>query len=64
MANYIIPIARCLETGQTVKVQDLSGRRLQMHEKLECQRMADRLAEQLTVKTRKSWQGLCLPFTT
>lgn len=63
MAQYIIPKARCLETGQTVQEQDLSGRRFQPHERVECQRLADRLAENQNKRSDKTWQGYCQIYT-
>lgn len=63
MSNYIIAKARCLETGQTVKSQDLSGRRFQLHEQQECQLVADRLADQMSYRTGNTWQGYCQRYT-
>lgn len=62
MANYIVPKARNLTTGQTVKQQDLAGRRFQPHERQECQLIADSLAEQMTFRTGDQWQGYCQPY--
>ncbi len=63
MSQYIIPMARCLETNQTVQEQDLGGRRCQPHQRQECQLVADRLARNLNTRTGKTWQGYCHPYT-
>jgi hypothetical protein len=63
MTQYLLAKARCSTTAQTVKSQDLSGRRLQLHERRECQLIADRLAEQLTTRSGVQWVGYCEIFT-
>lgn len=59
MMQYILPMARNLTTRQTVKQQDLYGRRYGQHERQECQQMADVLAEQMTQRTGDTWRGFC-----
>lgn len=56
-------MARNLATRQTVKQQDLYGRRYAQHERQECQQMADILAEQMTQRTGDTWQGFCQRYT-
>jgi|LakMenEpi03Aug12_release.lakeMendotaPanAssembly.Ray.scaffolds.fasta_scaffold3174471_1 hypothetical protein len=63
MMHYILPMARNLRTGQTVKQQDLKGVRYGQHQRQQCQMMADRVAEQMTERTGDSWQGYCQPYT-
>ena len=63
MAQYIIPKARDLTTGQTVVEHDLAGIRFQPHQQQECQRLADRLAEKLELKTGRSWRGYCESYS-
>lgn len=63
MMQYILPMARNLRTRQTVKTQDLYGRRYGQHQRTECQLMADRLAAQMTSRTGDSWQGFCQLYT-
>jgi hypothetical protein len=53
--TYILPKARNVRTGQTVKSQDLTGRRYQPHEQLECRLLADRLAAQMTTVSGETW---------
>ena len=54
--QYLIAIARCSETRETVKSQNLA-RRYELHERRECQIEADHMAEQMQRKTGKTWRG-------
>ena len=61
--QYILPMARNLRTGQTVKSQDLSGRRLRPDQRRECQLMADRLAEQMTQRGSDQWEPVITEYS-
>jgi len=63
MMQYILPMARNLRTGQTVKSQDLSGRRLRADQRQECQLMANRLAEQMTDRGSDQWEPVVKTYT-
>ena len=63
MQQYIMPMARNTRTGETVKSQDLTGQRLQSHQRQEAQLLADRLAAQMTQRSRDSWQAVLTPYT-
>jgi hypothetical protein len=63
MQQYIIPMARNLRTGQTVKSQDLSGARLIPSQRRECQMLAKRLADQMTVRGPDTWTAVIQPYT-
>ena len=56
--TYILPKARNVRTGQTVKSHDLTGRRYQPHERLECRLLADRLAAQMTEVSGEAWAAV------
>lgn len=56
MMQYILPMARNLRTGETVKTQDLAGRRYRADQRRECQMMADRLAAQMTNRSSDQWE--------
>lgn len=56
MMQYILPMARNMRTGQTVKTQDLAGRRFRADQTRECQLMANRLAEQMTTRGPDQWE--------
>jgi hypothetical protein len=63
MADYILPMARNTRTGETVKLQDLSGSRLQPHQRREAKLLADRLAEQMTQRGTDLWTAVVQPYT-
>ena len=46
-----MPMARNTRTGETVKSQDLTGQRLQPHQRSEAQLLANRLADQMTQRS-------------
>jgi hypothetical protein len=63
MHNYLLPMARNVLTGQTVKAQDLTGARFTLAQRRLCQVAADQLAEKITVRSGESWKGYCEPYT-
>ncbi len=56
MAEYLIPKARNVKTGQVLMSKDLSGNRLAPNKQAEAELLAQRLAEDLTARTRETWQ--------
>ena len=63
MMNYLLPMARNVITGQTVKAQDLTGARFTKQQQKSCQEAADRLATRMTDSTGSVWQGFCQAYT-
>jgi len=63
MQQYIIPMARNIRTGQTVKSQDLSGTRYIPSQRRECQLLAERLANQMTQRGPDTWQPVIQPYS-
>ena len=63
MQQYIIPMARNLRTGQTVKSQDLSGTRFIPSQRKECQLLSERLADQMTQRGPDTWQPVIQPYS-
>jgi len=61
--QYILAKARNTRTRQTVKDQDLTGSRFQLHQQNECQLTADRLAARMTERTGDLWVGYCEKYT-
>jgi hypothetical protein len=57
MAEYLLPKARCVETGQTVKSQDLTNNRFTLGQRSQAQEVADQLAVKMQQRTRLTWQG-------
>jgi hypothetical protein len=63
MADYIIPMARNTRTGETVKLQDLSGARLQPHQRREARLLAERLADQMTERGGDQWTAVITAYS-
>jgi hypothetical protein len=58
-----MPKARNLRTGQTVKQQDLAGRRYMPHQSKLAQQEADELARSMTNRSRDTWRGFLDAYT-
>jgi hypothetical protein len=56
-------MARNRRTGETVKAQDLTGSRYQLHQRHDCLLEAERLAQQLTARTGDVWVAVVRPYT-
>lgn len=63
MAQYLLPKARNLTTGQTVKTQDLTGTRLALSQRVLAEDMARQLADKMTARTGDSWVGFVETYT-
>jgi hypothetical protein len=61
--QYLMPKARNLRTGQTVKQQDLAGRRYMPHQSKLAQQEADELARSMTNRSRDTWRGFLDAYT-
>jgi hypothetical protein len=61
--QYLMPKARNLRTGQTVKQQDLAGRRYMPHQSQLAQQDADDLARSMTNRSRDTWRGFLDAYT-
>ena len=61
--QYLMPKARNLRTGQTIKQQDLTGRRYMPHERKLAQETADDLARSMTNRSRDTWRGFVDVYT-
>lgn len=57
MAEYLLPMARNLLTGQTVKTQDLTGERFTHSQRALAEDMSRQLAAKMTARTREPWEG-------
>jgi len=62
--QYLMPKARNLRTGQTVKQQDLAGRRYMPHESKLAQQTADDLALAMNKRGQDTWRGFVDVYTT
>jgi hypothetical protein len=63
MQQYIMPMARNLRTGETVKSQDLSGARYIPSQRKDCQMLAERLADQMNQRGQDTWAAVIKPYT-
>ena len=63
MTQYYIAKARNRLTGETQKVQDLTGHRFGLDQKSMCQEQADRLARSLEQQTDSQWDGFVELYT-
>jgi hypothetical protein len=61
--QYLMPKARNLRTGQTVKQQDLAGRRYMPHESKIAQQTADDLALAINKRGQDIWRGFVDVYT-
>lgn len=56
-------MARCVETGQTVKQQDLKGVRYDLAHRREAELMAEQLAQSMQRKTGRTWTAFVRPYS-
>jgi hypothetical protein len=61
--QYLMPKARNLRTGQTVKQQDLAGRRYMPHESKLAQQTAEDLAQSMSRRSQDIWRGFVDVYT-
>ncbi len=61
--KYLLPKARNVRTGQTLKQQDLVGGRFTANQREICQTQADIMAEKLTARTGEAWVGFVEEYT-
>ena len=63
MAKYLLPMARNLTTGETVKTQDLTGERFRLNQRGLAEDMANQLADKMTARTQSPWLGFVQEYT-
>jgi hypothetical protein len=61
--QYLLPKARNLVTGQTVKTQDLTGNRFTLDQRTIAEEQAERLARNMENRTRDPWVGFVEQYT-
>ena len=61
--KYLLPMARNLSTGQTVKTQDLTGTRLTLQQRQIAEALSRQLADKMTARTGDSWVGFTKEYT-
>lgn len=60
--KYLMPMARCIETRQTVQGRDLSGR-YSLNQRWIAEEMAEKLATKMTERTRQTWRAFVKEYT-
>lgn len=63
MAQFLLPKARNLVTGQTVKTQDLTGHRFDLRQRALAEIAAEELAGKMTQRTGDQWVGFVESYT-
>ena len=63
MNQYLMPGARNINTREVVKKQDLAGRRFSLLDRREAQLWADRLAEDMSARTRQDWRAELIEYS-
>jgi hypothetical protein len=61
--QYLLPMARNMITGETVKTQDLTGTRFTQKQRVLAEDMACQLADRMTARTGDTWQGFVKLYT-
>jgi hypothetical protein len=61
--TYLLPKAYCIETGQSVKIQDLTGARYTLGQRSFAQQQAETLAQSMSQRTRKTWAPYLVEYT-
>lgn len=61
--KYLLPVAYCLETGQTVKTQDLTGGRFTLAQRGLALEIAEKYAAKMTARTRREWSGRLIEYS-
>lgn len=61
--QYLLPKARNLRTGETVKQQDLTGGRFELRQRALAEEVSRQLASSMTARTGDSWSGFVEVYT-
>jgi len=61
--TFLLPKARCVKTGQTVKQQDLTGGRFTHTQRVFAQDAANTLAAQMSARTSNQWIAIVEEYT-
>lgn len=63
MKQYLLAKARNVSTGQTVKAQDLTGLRFELHQRAIAEDAAQQLAQKMSAKSGVQWVGFVEQYT-
>lgn len=63
MTQYLLIKARCVETGQTIKAQDLDGLRMSLDQRWIAEERAAKFAQRQSDRTRQTWVPVVEVYT-
>ena len=63
MTQYLLIKARCVETGQTLKAQDLTGTRIKLNQRAIAEDLAQQFADRQSNRTRLTWVPIVEVYT-
>jgi len=61
--QYLMPMLRNVQTGQTQQVRELSGSRFSTRQQKQCLEMANQYAVKLSQRTGDTWVGFTKTYT-
>ena len=61
--KYLLPMAYCRETGQKMKVQDLTGHQYTSSQRKWALEAAQRMANNQTARTNREWVAVVEEYT-
>lgn len=63
MTQYLLIKAKCVETGQTMKIQDLDGTRMRLDQRWIAEERAAQFAQKQSERTRQTWLPVVEVYT-
>ena len=61
--TYLLPMAYCKDTGQKMKVQDLTGHKYTSSQRKWALEAAQRMAKNQSARTNREWVGIVEEYT-
>jgi hypothetical protein len=61
--QFLLPMARSIETGETVKTQDLTGARFTTKQRALAEDVANQIATKMSARTGQNWIGFVRAYT-
>lgn len=61
--QYLLIKAKCVETGQTIKAQDLDGTRMRLNQRWIAEERAAKFAERQSHRTGQTWLPILEVYT-
>lgn len=61
--KYLLPMAQCVDTGERIKTQDLTGARFTLNQRALAEDLASQVAARMTQRTNRLWIPLVEQYT-